>query len=425
MLVDVNSPLSGQSLDRSAPWTTYDLDYMTRVFGVIEAFKDYPNTLLFFAGNEIINDVQTGQDNPPYIRAVTRDMRSYIAKNSARSIPVGYSAADVRSVLVDTFNYLQCTLTPDSPTTDPSRSDIFALNSYSWCGDATYTSSGYNVLTGFFEKTSVPVFFSEYGCNQVLPREFTEVQAIYGPQMSPVMSGGLVFEYVQEANDYGLVVINSNGSAQLRDDFDALQKQYNLLNSTELQSSKPLNTTNIPPTCNSSLISSDGFATNFTLPSMPSGVETLIESGLTKPNNGKLVDVTDTTVSQVVMGSSGNVIRGLAITPLANGTSNTPSGDNSSETTGTASGSATRASMTASATATNKSAGVLVEVKTWFVASMGLAALVACLWTSSGFLEWEVQLWLSEATYYHHHNRERGNAGHALMSERVFIAWIA
>jgi hypothetical protein len=66
MIIDVNSPQ--QSIDRSAPWTSYTEDYVTRIFGVVEAFKGYPNTMAFFAANEVMNDVPTGGSDPPYIR---------------------------------------------------------------------------------------------------------------------------------------------------------------------------------------------------------------------------------------------------------------------------------------------------------------------------------------------------------------------
>src|ERR1700742_4581346 len=94
------------------------------------------------------------------VQAVQRDMHQYIEKHANRSIPVGYSAADVRPLLVDTAYYLSCNL----ENSTESRSDFFGLNSYSWCGDATYTSSGYNVLTEDFSNATLPVFFSEYGC---------------------------------------------------------------------------------------------------------------------------------------------------------------------------------------------------------------------------------------------------------------------
>lgn len=383
MLVDVNSPLPGQSIDRSAPATSYNVAYLNRVFSVIEAFQNYPNTLLFFAGNEVINDVPTGAANPPFIRAVTRDMKNYIAKNSPRSIPVGYSAADVRTILVDTHNYFACTLTPDDPLSDPSRADIFALNSYSWCGNATFDSSGYNVLVGFFQDTTVPVFFSEYGCNNVKPRIFTEVQAIYGPQMTPVMSGGLVFEYIQETNDFGLVVVNSNGSVQLLPDFDVLQKQYNSLDAKTLESSAALNTTKIPPTCSKSLISSDGFSNNFTLPTIPAGAQTLITNGLKNANTGRIVTVSQTSVSQVVQGSSGTVLKGLALKPLPSDQSNAPSGEDTSGAstsgTGTASETGTAVGASSSGTTTPKSAGMVTEVKSGLIGLMAVAAILTCL----------------------------------------------
>lgn len=66
--LDVNSPLPGESIDRSAPWTTYTTSYLNRTFGVVEAFKNFPNTLLFFSGNEVINDDTTGGIDGPYMR---------------------------------------------------------------------------------------------------------------------------------------------------------------------------------------------------------------------------------------------------------------------------------------------------------------------------------------------------------------------
>jgi len=331
MLIDVNSPLAGESIDRSAPGTSYDSSYLNRTFAVVEAFKSYPNTLLFFAGNEVINDLPTSGTVPPYMRAVTRDLKNYIAKHSTRSIPVGYSAADFRETLLDSWNYMQCTTTGDD--TDPSRVDLFALNSYSWCGDSSYRTSGYDVLTADFSNTSVPVFFSEYGCNQPSPRIFTEVPVLYGPLMTPVLSGGLVYEFSQETSNFGLVTINSNGSAQLLSDYDSLQKQFNTLNVTMLQGLKAGNTTVVAPKCSSSLITTQGFSTNFTIPAVPPGAQDLINNGISPAPVGKLVTVSSTKVTQTVQQSNGQVMSGLAITPLADDQSNNPSGASPSTTT--------------------------------------------------------------------------------------------
>jgi len=351
MLVDVNSPLAGESIDRSAPETSYDSSYLNRTFAVVEAFKNYPNTLLFFAGNEVVNDDPTGKTVPPYMRAVTRDLKNYISKNSNRTIPVGYSAADVRDILLDTWNYLQCTTTGDA--SDPSRVDLFALNSYSWCGDSSFETSGYDVLVSDFSNTSVPIFFSEYGCIKPAPRVFTEVPVLYGPLVTPVLSGGLVYEYSEEPSDYGLVNINSDGSLQLLPDFDTLQSQFNTLNVTALQGLAAQNTSVVPPTCAASLITSTTYNNNFTIPDVPPGVQDLINNGISPKPSGNLVAVTATKVTQQVEDASGTVMSGLAITPLADDESNNP-GHSS------ATGSATDTSSAASPTKT-KSAAVSVR----------------------------------------------------------------
>lgn len=70
MLLDVNSPLGGESLDRHNPASSYNEGYMQRVFGVVEAFKAFPNTLGFFAGNEVVNDDRSAGDVPPYLRVI-------------------------------------------------------------------------------------------------------------------------------------------------------------------------------------------------------------------------------------------------------------------------------------------------------------------------------------------------------------------
>ena len=57
--------------------------------------------------------------------------------------------------------------------------------------------------------------FSEYGCNEVLPRNFDEVPVLYTNDMIDVFSGGLVYEFTQEPNNYGLVKVLSNGDIKV------------------------------------------------------------------------------------------------------------------------------------------------------------------------------------------------------------------
>lgn len=325
MILDVNSPLYPGYIDRTAPWETYTKDYYTQVFGIIEAFKDYPNTLAFFAGNEVINEDSVEQV-PQYIRAVQRDMKEYIDKHLDRAIPVGYSAADIRPILEDTLNYFMCE-DEDYPM---SHSDFFGLNSYSWCGDASYKSSGYNVLTDMVSDATIPVFFSEYGCNEVQPREFTEVAAIYGEEMTQSFSGGLVYEYTQEDNDYGLVKLNDSDTATLLVDFENLQKQYAKLDMDRIRASNSSQTNIKPVTCSSDLIKNGTFSSNFTLPAKPPGVQKLIDNGYDKVKAGKLVDVESEDVKQTIYDHTGNEVTGLKLKVLADGESNEPGGSTSS-----------------------------------------------------------------------------------------------
>lgn len=292
MFIDVNSPLPGQSISSDAPAANYDATYLNRTFAVVEAFKSYPNTAAFFSGNEVIAAISDGSDVPPYIRAVTRDLKTYIAKHADRDIPVGYSAADIRSILVDSLQYLQCSDASDGTSNDMSRVDFFALNSYSWCGNSTFTDSGYDQLVSDFNASSVPVFFSEYGCNQVYPRIFTEVPELYSDQMSNVFSGGMIYEYTQGVNNYGLVNISSDGSAQLLEDFYTLKDRYASLNFTAVQGIAPPGNSPAVPTCSSGLIdTSSGFTTDFAIPGVPAGAQSIIDNGVNPAPKGQLVKI--------------------------------------------------------------------------------------------------------------------------------------
>ncbi|KAK3684221.1 Glucanosyltransferase-domain-containing protein [Podospora appendiculata] len=349
MILDVNSPLVGDSLTSYKPWESYYAGYLNRTFAVVEAFKNYPNTLAFFSGNEVLNNVETGGNVPPYMRAVTRDIKNYVSKHSDRPIPVGYSAADVRDVLFDSFEYFQCA--EDGDASDPSRVDIFALNSYSWCGDSTYEESGYDKLVEGFSNSSVPIFYSEYGCNTPSPRVFSEVSTIYGPKMTGVFSGGIVYEYAQEANNFGLVTINADGSAQLLNDFYALKDQYSKLNFTDVQGIKsPTSAAPKPPTCSSKLITTKGFANNFTLPSPPPGTQKIIDNGVSPKPVGKIISVASWTVPHPVKNPDGSTLSNLAVKPLADDATNRPG-------TNTADGTPTTTATGPTASKTNAAGG--------------------------------------------------------------------
>lgn len=155
----------------------------------------------------------------------------YIEQHAPRPIPVGYSAADDIEFRMPLSQFLQC-----SSESHLDAIDFYGVNSYQWCGAQTFQSSGYDTLVSDYSEFTKPLFLSEYGCNEVLPRGFNEVQAIYSPSMLGVFSGGLVYEYTQEPNNYGLVQLDTSGDVELLPDYFALQNQFAALQAVDLGS---------------------------------------------------------------------------------------------------------------------------------------------------------------------------------------------
>lgn len=193
-----------------------------------------------------------------------------------------------------------------------------------------------------------------------MPRVFDEVPVLYG-NMTSVMSGGIVYEYYnQESNNYGLVAFYDNGTVQLSVDYDNLQKQFNSLDIKSLESMNSSATAIISPECSSDLIKSNGFANSFDLPSVPSGAQTLIDDGISNPNQGKIVPVTQNSVSLPVYSSSGTLLKNLAIKQLPTDQSNTPSGTDTSGDAGNGSGTTAAATPSASKKSAASKAGINV-----------------------------------------------------------------
>ena len=98
-----------------------------------------------------------------------------------------------------------------------------------WCGNSNFQSS-YAGTNAEFSNLNIPAYFSEFGCASSPPRLWTEVQALFGSEMTPNWSGGLAFSYFPATGDgtFGMVTISSdNKTVSTSSDFDRLQAQYN------------------------------------------------------------------------------------------------------------------------------------------------------------------------------------------------------
>lgn len=165
---------------------------------MFDEFQQFDNTAGVFVGNEVLNTAE-GSIAAPYVLAAARDIKAYRDQKNYRDIPVGYSAADIASLRPMLQNYLACS------RNDSERLDFYSLNAYEWCGDSSYTVSGYNMLQKNATDYPIPIFFSETGCNVPQPRTFQDQSAIFGPEMSGTWSGAIIYEWIEETNDYGLV----------------------------------------------------------------------------------------------------------------------------------------------------------------------------------------------------------------------------
>ncbi|CEJ94410.1 hypothetical protein VHEMI09947 [[Torrubiella] hemipterigena] len=212
---DLSEPQT--SINRDQP--AWNLHLYERYTKVIDAMSKYPNVIGFFAGNEVSNNA-TNTPASAYVKAAVRDSKAYIKKNSKRWMGVGYAANDDKAIRAEMADYFNCGNSDESI-------DFWGYNIYSWCGTNTMKGSGYSDQVDFFKDYNVPVFFAEYGCNEPSGAEgriFQETEALYSKEMTDVFSGGIVYMFHQEANDYGLVKIDGDKASKMKN-FGALKKQ--------------------------------------------------------------------------------------------------------------------------------------------------------------------------------------------------------
>ncbi|KAI4189479.1 MAG: hypothetical protein L6R41_001441 [Letrouitia leprolyta] len=184
--------------DTSPTWDMNMFDHYTKT---LDTFAKYDNLLAVAVGNNII-DYSSTSLSAPYIKAAIRDIKAYRDGQGYRQIPVGYTLnadTDYNSTRLSTQEYLVC------GNSVADNADFVGLNRYSWCGNSSYTASGYDELWHDAEDYPVPIFFAATGCDDVGNREFDDQESILGYDMNDRYSGVFVYEWRQESNLYGIV----------------------------------------------------------------------------------------------------------------------------------------------------------------------------------------------------------------------------
>ncbi|KAI5204430.1 glycoside hydrolase family 72 protein [Aureobasidium subglaciale] len=335
-------------IEQTSPhWNESQYDAFAKV---MDEFQQFDNTAGFFVGNEVLT-TSDGSVAAPYVKAAARDMKAYRNSKNYRNIPVGYSAADISSLRPNLQNYLAC------GTNSSDALDFFSLNSYEWCAQSTYEVSGYEQLTRDITSYNIPIFFSEVGCNTPKPRTFDDQAAIFGSEMAPYWSGSMIYEWLQEANDYGLVVFGpqtdptatnavggftrSGTPTPISPDFYNLSNHWKTLTPSSV-SEAAYSPSNSAPEC----------------PAYTSGVWE-VSGNVALPTVGQAYDAQTTTPATPTSGTTGTGATGSRSTGTTTGTS-----------TGASSGTAASASQTGMASPSRQIAGMsvgLVSVMLGFI----------------------------------------------------------
>ncbi|TKY86793.1 hypothetical protein EX895_004434 [Sporisorium graminicola] len=262
VILDLALPLNG-SINRADP--IWDVSLLGLYAGTIDAFTKYDNLLAVNVANEVVN-VAANTDAAPFIKAAVRDIKAYLhSKNS--NVLVSYSSTDGDSGPTNWRDMLAYYLTCGSAATSV---DLYGLNSYAWCGNSSYTASGYDSLTTELASLPVPAYLSEFGCAAGIGannRPWTEVAALYSQPMTNTFSGGVAFSYFPQPSgtNYGLVTVSGN-SVTTQSDWQSLKRQF--ANTTSAPTSAPANASSSPSyaTCQGD---TDNFIASTVLPPTP------------------------------------------------------------------------------------------------------------------------------------------------------------
>ncbi|KAI0140298.1 Glucanosyltransferase-domain-containing protein [Pestalotiopsis sp. NC0098] len=236
VISDLSEP--ALSINRDSP--AWNVDLFDRYKAVVDDLAQYDNVIGFFAGNEVSNNA-TNTDASAYVKAAVRDTKNYIAElqaNGGRWMGVGYAANDDANIRHNLADYFNCGNSSEAI-------DFFGYNIYSWCGTSSMEDSGYSTQVDFFSNYSVPVFFAEYGCNSpggADGRTWDDTTALFSDEMTGVFSGGIVYMYFEEDNDYGLVELDGD-DANTMDNYDVLSSKLASAtpSSTSMDSYEPTN----------------------------------------------------------------------------------------------------------------------------------------------------------------------------------------
>jgi hypothetical protein len=234
--VEVGAVTAGTSIHSDNP--QYTAAFLKRIKSVADAFAKYDNVLYFSISNEAINPDNgktPGYAIPSIVKAGARDLRAYMAQKGYRNVPVGCAERDAPEYTIQAAAAYMC-----GPANE--RLDILGYNCYRWAGGDLqgHLNAYYQLCQQFMFNGAtpvIPVIMTEFGANTIQPRPFDDVPYLFGTKavvsngnsinMADLFSGGYVFRYEEDGNQFGLV--GKDGKPTSFGGYDNLKREYNAI----------------------------------------------------------------------------------------------------------------------------------------------------------------------------------------------------
>jgi Glucanosyltransferase len=172
--------------DRAGSW---NYERYNRFTSIIDKFERYPNVLGF------IVDSNSSIKHPPIVKAVVRDVKSYIRRMGYRSIPVGIQDAGLEDL-----QFLGC-----GDQHEIADFYEFRANSNSRCRNNSLLISNIQVMADTYRNVSIPSylystwphFFDD--CQK--SGDYSDVHHIYEGPAVEVFSGGILRSWFASWNE--------------------------------------------------------------------------------------------------------------------------------------------------------------------------------------------------------------------------------
>lgn len=234
--VEVGAVTSSTAIHSDNP--QYTAAFLKRIKSVADAFAKYDNVLYFSISNEAINPDNgktPGYAIPSIVKAGARDLRAYMAQKGYRNVPIGCAERDAPDYTIQAAAAYMCGAANE-------RLDILGYNCYRWAGgDLQGHLNAYYQLCQLFMFNGatpvIPVIMTEFGANTIQPRPFDDVPYLFGNKdvvsngnhvnMANLFSGGYVFRYEEDGNEFGLV--DKDGKPTTWGGYANLQREYNAI----------------------------------------------------------------------------------------------------------------------------------------------------------------------------------------------------